>query len=39
LILIFLYDIIEVIERTPKSVTPNEEKLFKEWVKERGLKI
>jgi len=32
-------DIIEVIERTPKSVTPNEEKLFKEWVKERGLKI
>jgi transitional endoplasmic reticulum ATPase len=32
-------DIVEVIERTPKSVTPNEEKLFKEWVKERGLKI
>jgi SpoVK/Ycf46/Vps4 family AAA+-type ATPase len=32
-------DIVEVIERTPKSVTPNEEKLFKEWAKERGLKI
>lgn len=32
-------DIIEVIERTPKSVTPNEEKLFKEWAKERKLKI
>ena len=32
-------DIIEVIERTPKSVTPNEEKLFKEWAKERRLKI
>jgi len=32
-------DIIEVIERTPKSVTPNEEKPFKEWAKERGLKI
>jgi SpoVK/Ycf46/Vps4 family AAA+-type ATPase len=32
-------DIVEVIERTPKSVTPNEEKLFKEWAKERRLKI
>jgi transitional endoplasmic reticulum ATPase len=32
-------DIVEVIEKTPKSVTPNEVQLFKEWAKERGLKI
>jgi len=32
-------DIVEVIEKIPKSVTPNDEKLFKEWAKERGLII
>jgi SpoVK/Ycf46/Vps4 family AAA+-type ATPase len=32
-------DIVEVIEKTPKSVTPDEVQLFKEWARERGLKI
>jgi len=32
-------DIIEVIEKIPKSVTPSEIQIFKEWAKERNLKI
>jgi transitional endoplasmic reticulum ATPase len=32
-------DIVEVIEETTKSVTPDEVETFKEWAIERGLKI
>lgn len=32
-------DVLGVIQKTPKSVTPNELQRFEEWAQERGLKV